>query len=344
MYSEKPKLHERQRLHEPGSLRSISLDVTPRCNMNCPHCYAATFSQVKPIELDILERALDEAYELGVFHYVLQGGEPITDAHRLEAILRMCHPDETYINIVSNGWRMTRDRILWLRDLKVDKICFSLDSGIEEEHDANRRPGSYRRVLEAIDHVLDVGFIASISVIVTHHSLYSPGFKKAYEYAKSKGVRMDVQIAEPVGKWDGKKEYLMTPEDSEYIKQLQLNSPILANGQRMIKRDIFTDDVYAGEKDHCPAGIDFMALTPDGQLLPCNFLQFSLGNIRDKTITEMRNALLTSSWFDGKHPICLCGEDQEFIDTFIMPYVGQPKPLDAYKIFNLKEDLQNERI
>ena len=344
MYSKKPKLHERQRLHRTGNLRSISLDVTPRCNMNCAHCYAETFAHVKPVELNILQVALDEAYEMGVFHYVLQGGEPITDPDRLEAILRMCHPDETYINVVSNGWGMTRDRILWLRDLKVDKITFSLDSGIEEEHDARRRPGSYRRVLEAIDNVLDVELITSISTVVTHQSLHSPGFKKAYEYAKSKDIRMDVQIAEPVGKWDGKKEYLMTPQDSKYIKQLQLNSPVLQGGQRIIKRDIFTGDIFTGEQDHCPAGTEFMALTADGQLLPCNFLQFSLGNIRDKTITEMRNALLTSSWFDGKHPKCPCGEDKEFIDTFIMPYVGQPKPLDAYKIFNLKEDLQNEGI
>jgi len=332
MYSKKPKLHKRQKLHKPGNLRTLSLDVTPWCNMECPHCYAVTFANVEPIALNILQEAMDEAYEMGVFHYVFQGGEPIVDSARLEAILRMCHPDETYLNVVTNGWDMTLERIRWLKDLKVDKIAFSLDSGIEEQHDANRRRGSYRRTLEAIDNVLNEGLLASISIVVTHQSLYSEGFKRAYEYAKSQGIRIDVQIAEPVGKWDGKKEYLMTPQDSEYIKRLRMNSPVLKNGQIMVNRDIFT-----GAQDHCPAGTEFMALTANGLLLPCNFLQFSLGNIRDKTITEMRNALLSNSWFNGKHPVCLCGEDPQFIDTFIMPYLGQEKPLDAYKIFNLKE-------
>lgn len=333
MYSKKPKLHKRQRLHKPGNLRTISLDITPRCNMKCAHCYAETFAHVEPIELNILQIAMDEAYEMGVFHYVFQGGEPIEDPERLEAILRMCHPDETYMNVVSNGWGVSKERIRWLKDLKVDKIAFSLDSGIEEEHDAKRMPGSYRRVLEAIDNVLNEELLASISVVVTHQSLYSEGFKKAYEYAKSKEIRIDIQIAEPVGKWDGKKEYLMTPHDSEYIKKLQVNSPVLKNGQRMVSRDIFT-----GDQDHCPAGTEFIGLTAGGQLLPCNFLQYSLGNVRDKTITEMRNALLSCNYFDGKHPRCLCGEDQQFIDTFIMPYLGQAKPLDAYRSFNLKED------
>lgn len=339
MYFEKSKLHKRQISHKKGELRTISLDVVARCNMNCSRCYAETFRKVEPVKLKILQRALDEAYELGVFHYVLQGGEPIEDSERLGMILRLCHPDETYINVVTNGWNMTQEKIRWLKGLKVDKIAFSLDSGIEEEHDAERQPGSYKRVLAAIDSVLDEGLLASISVVVTHQSLYSQGFKKAYEYAKEKGIRIDVQIAEPVGKWDGRKEYLMRPEDSRYIKRLQMDSPFLKNGQRMVNRDIFS-----GGQDHCPAGTEFMALSADGQLLPCNFLQLSLGNIHDRTIAEMRRELLRSSWFDGKHPDCLCGENQEFIDRFIMPYVDESKPLSAHKIFNLKEVAQYERI
>lgn len=331
MYAEKHRLHERQRLHKAGSLRTIALDVTPRCNMKCSHCYAETFRRVKPIELSILRRSLDEAYELGVFHYILQGGEPIQDPSRLESVIRMCHPHESYLNVVSNAWSMNVEKIRWLKQLAVDKITFSLDSGIETEHDANRMPGSYRRVLRAIDNVLNEGLLTSISTVVTHESLYSEGFRRAYEYARGKGIRIDVQIAEPVGKWDGQKRHLITPSDARYIKKLQLEGPIVKSGQRLVNRDIF-----CGECDHCPAGCEFMALTADGQLLPCNFLQYSLGDIRDKTIREMRAVLLTSAWFDGKHARCLCGEEMEFIDTFIVPYVDRPKPLDAYEVFNLR--------
>lgn len=330
MYSRKPKLHERQRVYKSGNLRTIALDVTPRCNMKCPHCYAETFASVQPVDLKVLHKALNEAYELGVVHYVLQGGEPIQDSERLEAILKMIHPDETYINVVSNGWGMTLDKVKWLKDLKVDKIAFSLDSGIKEEHDANRCPGSYKRVLAAIEYVLQEGLLTSISTVVTHDSLYSFGFQHAYDIALKKGIRMDVQIAMPVGKWDGCKDKLITEKDAKYIKALQLNGPILANGQRMINRDIFS-----GECDHCPAGTEFMGLTADGQLLPCNFLQFSLGNIQEKTIFEMREMLLTSGWFNGKQPCCIGGEDNKFIDAFITPFVTDTKPLDACKIFQL---------
>lgn len=330
MYAEKPRLHERQKAHRAGDLRTIALDVTPRCNMRCPHCYAASLLHLGPIELEVLQGALDEAYDLGVFHYILQGGEPILEPGRLEAILRACHPDETYLNVVTNGWSMSGETVRWLRELKVDKITFSLDSGIECEHDANRMPGSFRRVLAAIECVQAEGLLAGVSTVVSHETLYGKGFRKAYGIARRRGIRLDVQIAEPVGRWDGQTVHLITPEDARYIKALQLGCPVLANGQKMVSRDI-----YSGERDHCPAGTEFMGLTADGQLLPCNFLQFTLGTIRDRSIREMRDALLTSGWFDGRHPGCLCGEDRAFIDCFIKPHVDEPKPLDAWRIFDL---------
>jgi MoaA/NifB/PqqE/SkfB family radical SAM enzyme len=334
MYKDKPRLHSRQREHRAGDLRTLSLDVTSRCNMRCPHCYAATFAAAEPVELAILGRALDEAHELGVYHYVMQGGEPSEDAERLESILRLCHPSETYINVVSNGWNITPEVIAWLKTLQVDKIAFSLDSGLEVEHDAGRMPGSFQRTMQAVDAVLAAGLLTSISTVVTRESLYSEGFRAAYDYALDKGIRIDVQIAEPVGKWDGQRALLMRPQDTEYIKRLQVDGPILSNGQKMVNRDI-----YSGEEDHCPAGTEFMAISVDGQLLPCNFLQFSLGNIRDRTIKEMREDLLTSRWFDGVHPVCLCGEDADFIERYIMPYVQDIKPLNAHTIFGLGGDL-----
>ena len=330
MYSAKPLLHRRQKASIPVTLRTIALDVTSKCNMTCSKCYAETFVGREPLALEQLAKALREFYELGVSHYVLQGGEASIDPARLEFILHNCYPDETYINVVSNGWRMTREKIRWLKDLKVDKIAFSLDSGIEEEHDQDRLRGSYKWVLNAIDTVLDEGLLTSVSIVVTHESLYSEGFNSALEFVKAKKIRMDVQIAEPVGKWDGMKDMLITPADAAYIKRLQQECGNLPNGQTLINRDIF-----CGTGDRCPAAREFMSLSVDGELLPCNFLQYSLGNVKQYSIREMRDAILKSDWFDGKQSVCICGEDSDFIDDFITPHVGKSKPLDAYEVFSL---------
>lgn len=330
MYALKNKLHEREKVYKPGNLRSIALDVTGKCNMHCEFCYAETFAQKEPVALDILQKALEEAYEMGVCHYILQGGEVCADYDRLKKIIAMIHPDETYINIVSNGWGMTREKIEELKALQTDKITFSLDSGIESEHDESRMPGGYQRVLAAIDMVKEAGLLTGISTVVTHESLYSEGFQKAYEIAKDKGIRFDVQIAEPVGKWDGNKECLITPEDAAYIYNLYQNSPIMDNGQTMVKRDL-----YRGDKVCCPAGTEFMAITVDGNFMPCNFIQATLGNIKDKSLKEMRNDLLKSKWFCEEYPYCILGECDKYFEEVVEKYKEIDKPLDAYEVFSL---------
>lgn len=332
MYAEKHALHQRQKSHCPGQLHTVSLDVTPMCNMNCSHCYAETFRKSTPVDINVLVAALKEFHDLGVFHWVLQGGEPVVDTKRLEAVLRGCYPDESYITVVSNGWEMTKDCIHWLKQLKVDKIAFSMDSGISHEHDAIRLPGSFEKVCNAVDNVLAEGLLTSVSVTVTRNSLYSEGFNAALDFAKSRKIRVDIQIAEPVGKWDGKKDFLIRPQDAAYLKKLQLELPPLTNGQRAIHRDI-----YAGNRDHCPAGTEFMAISSDGHVLPCNFLQYYLGKIGEFSIKEMRDAIISSPWFDGTQPRCILGEDDNFIDSFIVPHKDKPKPLDAYTVFSIKQ-------
>ena len=312
-------------------LRTLAVDVTPVCNMFCSHCYAETFRDSQAVPLEKMEKALEEAYRLGVFHYVLQGGEPLVSPARLEAIIGYCRPDESYINVVSNGWAVTPDKVKWLVDLQVDKMTFSLDSGVEAEHDAIRGKGSYQRVLRAMDIVQNSGLLCGISTVVSRGSLSSEGFRIVYELAVAKGVRLHLQVAEPVGKWDGEKGNLITPEENRIIKDLERTCPRISTGQPMIHRDIF-----CGDQDHCPAGTEFMAISSDGNFLPCNFLQFTLGKVGDKSLADMRQDLLASPWFDGSHPNCICGEDDEFIDTFIVPHKGQTKPLNAYEVFGLE--------
>lgn len=328
MYDDKVKLHKRQSQYKEGNLRTIALDVTSKCNMSCKHCYAETFRYVKPIELDILRKALNGAYDMGVFHYVLQGGEAIIDPDRLHPIIKMIRPDETYITIVSNGWAMTTDRIKQLKDMKVDKLAYSLDSGIELNHDDIRMPGSFQRVKEAVDNTLNEGLDTSVSCVITKGYTKTDDFKRLLDYVVDKQIRLDIQVAMPVGNWDGNLDCLASAEDIRCIKKLRKELPRIKNNREMIKRDIFTNDA-----DHCPAVTEFLGLTVDGNLLPCNFMQFTMGNIRDHSIKEMRDKFLNNYWFTNEQRVCLLGENRKFIEEFVTPYVGEKKPLDATKLF-----------
>lgn len=335
VFSEKVKLHKRRKEAKPKDLKTVIFDITSKCNMNCPHCYASIFRGVEPISLEKLKEPFQELYDMGMAHFIFGGGEPVMDFERLEKIISLAHPDETYLNVLSNGWDMGLDNLYRLRDLGVDKICFSLDSGIEEEHDKYRRKSSFKKVLEAVDNITSdkklEGMFTSITAVPTNQSIYSEGFQKLVEYSKEKGVRLQIDIAMPVGKWDGREDILLTKEHVKYLKQLSLDNNYASDGHPLIKRDLYHED-----GDRCRAGKDVMYITVDGEVTPCCFLQFSLGNIAEKSIRRMRDDLLKNKWFNGQQPKCLCGENREFFDKFITPYVGVAKPLDAYKVFDLK--------
>ena len=103
------------------------------------------------------------------------------------------------------------------------------------------------------------------------------------------------------------------------------------NGQTMIKRDLYR----GGAKICCPAGTEFMAITVDGNFMPCNFIQATLGNIKDKSLTEMRNDLLKSKWFCEEYSYCILGECDKYFEEIVVRYKDESKPLDAYSVFNL---------
>lgn len=333
MFQDKYLLHKRQAQNTPDRLRTIAMDVTNKCNMSCAHCYASVFKQLPAVDLDTLRKFTAEAYELGVFHYVLQGGEAILEFDRLQSIIEMIHPQETYINVVSNGWEMDLHTIRELKALDVDKICYSLDSGFAEEHDANRVLGSFERVIEAVKHTTTEGLHSAVSTVVSHKTIEQDSFKKVLEIGRELGVRVEIQVAMPVGKWDGIRDIRITPDEATQLKEIFETRGTLPNGQRHIGRDIYD----CNGKDRCPAGQNFMALSASGEIFPCNFCQYTLGNIKDTSLADARNALLTSEWFQGTHPCCLLGEDDEFFDKYVAPNVDQAKPLNAYELFDLKD-------
>ncbi|MCB1049035.1 MAG: radical SAM protein [Acidobacteria bacterium] len=325
MYARKPSLHQKQRNHKPGHLRTVALDVTGLCNMTCSFCYAEPFKKATPLSDAQMQTLLAELHRMGVFHYVLQGGEAILDKRRLALILNHCRPEECFITLVTNGWHMDEATVKQLTEWQVDKICFSLDSGLPHEHDQSRQEGAFQRVIDGLERVKAAGLLASLSTVVTHQNLHSPGFESLLVLAQTHQVRLEIQIAQPVGLWDGKREGLITAEDAAFIKDLQSLLARLPNGQNQIHRDI-----YCGICDHCPAGAEFLSISVDGHVFPCNFLQFSFGRVGQKPIREIYAEITQIPWFQAQEPRCPPGESRVFFDQYIAPFVHLKKPLAGH--------------
>ena len=92
----------------------MNIDLTNRCNLNCPICFANAKSRGEVVELsmDQVRKMLDIACSVSVvqpacFQYV--GGEPTIHPNFLEALREAKKRDFTQIQVASNGIKFAQD-------------------------------------------------------------------------------------------------------------------------------------------------------------------------------------------------------------------------------------------
>ena len=126
-------------------------EITLACNMRCRHC-GSHAGVPRPDELTTAEalRVLGELAAAGCRRLVLSGGEPtvrrdwprlVEEGTRLGIQMKM----------ISNGWSFDAETARVARAAGLRAVGFSLD-GLEKTHEYVRRiPGSFRRVLDAVE-------------------------------------------------------------------------------------------------------------------------------------------------------------------------------------------------
>ncbi|MBF0619630.1 MAG: radical SAM protein [Candidatus Omnitrophica bacterium] len=317
-------------LNSPQRVCSIDIAYDWSCNMQCTHCFTTLLQdktrRASKFTLESLKKVCDEADAMGVFAISLQGGEPLFWGD-LEDIIRTIGPDRFTISIVTNGVFLDKPMAEKLKALGVDRMCLSIDSGNAREHDRFRNyPGSFQKCMEAVDHCLAIGLTPHIHTVVTHTSLYSDGFNYILKYSKERNLGITVLIAIPAGEWCGNTSDLITEEDAKYIQKLHEQYPLL-------RRDITAvNNVDTG----CRAVSYALYITAEGEVLPCPFLHFTLGNA---FVTPLKDILAKGhrvKEFHDYSPKCLAGEDKDFIKKYMSKTFGvKDLPLKVEDVFSL---------
>jgi MoaA/NifB/PqqE/SkfB family radical SAM enzyme len=144
----------------------IAVELTNYCNLSCKHCFDKRHSAGGHLGIDTLETVLHNAKQHGFDYISLTGGEP-TLHPEFQKILQMILNAGYEVGFVTNGWnfvdickRMTEALV------KVSVIKISLDGAKESTHDAMRRQGSFRRVMQAasICTVKDIPFAFNTAI------------------------------------------------------------------------------------------------------------------------------------------------------------------------------------
>lgn len=302
-------------MEERGEISPIiRLEKSYLCNFQCTHCSAEYYMDRhkkkvfkiedtrSKIDLDFVRKLSKEADDLGLARFVITGGEPLV-MKDFDDVVAALDPEKHYIITDTNGWFLDDARAKHLKDIGVEKVQLSLDSMIEKDHDNFRnKPGSYKRVLRAVDASLDAGLNLLLSTVLVKGRVKTQEFIDMCEYATKKGVGLYVSYAKPTGSCSDHPEFIIDKEDADILRDLEK------------EYNVFTHmtPTYGSYKG-CITVKGIITVTSTGEVTPCPYIDMSLGNLRETNLKEVLARGMRNPWLGPYRPDCLIGEDQQFI-------------------------------
>ncbi|MFX1606710.1 MAG: radical SAM/SPASM domain-containing protein [Promethearchaeota archaeon] len=275
------------------------LSVTSTCNLVCSGCYAAStrtsFQNKEPthrssLDLNLVKwrSIISQAKELGVFGFVIAGGEPFL----CEGIVDLCLEfNDLFFLIVTNGTSIKDSDYEKLRRASNIAIVVSLE-GDRKITDARRGSGVHIKAIESLKHLWSVGVLTGISATITRENVNFWMNSNNLDKFVNNGIRIGVFI-----------EYIPSPEAS--VPTRQSISPCSDNGKMLTisEREQFREYVLDYRENnpifiiHSPndeeffggcvsAGRGFIHVTPAGDLTACPVSNIATHNLQNTSLKQ----------------------------------------------------------
>jgi MoaA/NifB/PqqE/SkfB family radical SAM enzyme len=273
-----------------------------------------------------LGRQLDE---LGCVSVNVTGGEPLM-REDVADIITALNSRNKITSLITNGIRLSREKIRFYSSLEIDNIIVSLESAQAEENDRIRGyPGHFAAVMQIIKWAREEKVKLGISL-----TLGDFNFKKIYElikFAQENSVFLYIAHGGSVGNWANSQHIFLSERNAQEVLSL------IKRHKRM-KIDFSANlSLYPG----CPAILEKIFITPYGDILPCTFIPISFGNLRQEPLAVIWKRMI--NFYSNnvrRKTLCLRSYSQDFIQKFLFPIkdMQQPVSISSHPSFGKEQD------
>ena len=280
-------------------LRSLALELTPRCNQQCLYCYnpwrrepTGATEELSTEEIcGLVDKVLEEA-ELE--HLTLTGGEPLMRRDLFEIV--------DYVNgcglsvvLISNGGLIDEEAAMMLakRDVRYVQLTFAGPDA--HVHDALCGPGSFRGASTGATNLVAAGVSVGGSFLCTRENYLIA--RKTLEWMYRHGVRSHFAFNRfnPSGCGAGHLRQLM-PTRSHVLAALEQAERFAAAREVTIHCTMPIPQCMIDEQDYprvrlgqCSAGTHCAeyAVDPRGRLKLCTLQRCSIGGVLDNRLADL---------------------------------------------------------
>ncbi|KAJ53306.1 MoaA/NifB/PqqE/SkfB family radical SAM enzyme [Clostridium tetanomorphum] len=255
----------------------ILLSPSMRCNLRCVGCYAANYSKEDDIPYEEVDRIVKEARDIGIYYFVILGGEPFFNEYMLDIYEKY---NDVMFTPFTNGTLFDEKLADKIKDLGNVIPMFSIE-GFEKETDMRRGKGVFSKVMHGMDLLRERGVLFGVSTATGRHNVDTVTSDEFIDMLIEKGARMGWYfIFMPVGD-NPDFNMMLTPEQrlmlGEKVRKIRNTKPYFAI-------DFFNDAPYVGG---CIAGKYYCHINSNEDVEPCIFAHFATDNLKGKSLLDV---------------------------------------------------------
>ena len=184
-------------------LRSISLEITSKCNLNCLHCFANENGDSGDSELEYsaINAVLEECSKIGCRIIQFIGGEPLLHPNISNLLDYAYSLGFEKIELFTNGTLLDTEKLKMIKKCGIS-LAFSIYSDNRAIHDEiTRCKGSYDRTIGNIRKAIEEGIRVRAVIIILDYNKETIG--STIDFLKKLGVD-SIRIDEVRGYGRGK--------------------------------------------------------------------------------------------------------------------------------------------
>lgn len=266
-----------------------------RCHLKCQHCFEDEASHPTDDRLSLieLERALTDLAALGCLQLTLTGGE-IFLRRDIFDILALTKKLRFQVTLFTSGTLLDREKVKRLKELKIGQVDVSVYSDIAADHDAfTQIPRSWQKSTDALRMLTEEGVKATLKCTLTTFNV--DRIDGIIALAKSLGVvfQFDPNVRPRMSNDRSTLRFAVPPD---VLRDKVYSRRDLYPGFRTVAPDRICrgNDFMHGDSAMCGAGRATLAISANGDVLPCGFFPDPVGNMRQTPLRDIweRSALM----------------------------------------------------
>ncbi|ODS39507.1 MAG: hypothetical protein A7315_10980 [Candidatus Altiarchaeales archaeon WOR_SM1_79] len=283
----------------------LIISITSRCNLFCAGCYAAAAGTVhhkkgskeQQLNREQWKAIISEASELGVFGFVIAGGEPFL----YPGLLELCKEfKDRFFLIVTNGTALKETDFEILKHSSNIAVIVSVE-GTREITNARRGQCVYEKATSTLERICKIGVLTGISAAITRHNYKYWMDDGQLDRFISQGIRVGVFIeyipaTNGVNSSSNDHSLMLTKEERSMFRSQMFN--YRAAKPIYIIHSPGDEEFFGG----CvSAGRGFAHVTPEGDLTACPVSNIATHNLRKSTLREGLDSSLFKEIRENEH-------------------------------------------